>query len=318
MKNNVLFVAAALAVVFECYSYSDFSLQLLDKDYDHTHIVVYETLENQKHSHIVFIKDQHNNRYVVKQDKSFSLKAQLQVALEMLSAYIAASIGISAHQVQILPVGVSFPGKAIIERPATIHTLMPGSVIRALKKKIYSGFSINQGGNPTRSARGLTPFVIKCMSWHQDLPLIVALDTFIANRDRSRKNLLYDEINNRFYAIDMALVYDMPSEEVFIPQLACDNVEFMIKNKVSFKKRKWRAIRCYYATLLQLLEHFPPQTICTLLDEFVQKSGLSEKYHNDGAFHNLLAKYKDIIEKAYSENERLVGLLSQLLKESPL
>jgi len=313
-----LFIAVALAVVFECQSYSDFSFQVLNQDYDHTHIVVYETLENQKHSHITFIKDQHNNRYVVKQDKSFSLKAQLQVALEMLSAFIAASIGISAHQVQIIPVGVSFPGKVVVERPATIHTFMPGSVIRALKKKIYSGFSINQGGTPTRPARGLTSSVIKCMSWHQDLPFIVALDTFIANRDRSRKNILYDEVNNRFYAIDMALVYDMPSEEIFIPQLACNNVEFMIKNKVSFKKRKWKAIRCYYATLLQLLEHFPPHTTCALLDTFVQKAGLNEKYYNDIAFHNVLEKYKVVIEKAYNENERLVGLLSQLLKESPL
>lgn len=314
MKINYVFIALAVTTVFGCHAYHNF--QVLNDDYNN--IVVDKILENQKHSHITFIKDQHNNCYVVKQDKSFSLKAQLQVALEMLSAYIAASIGISAHQVQIIPVGASFPGKVVVERPATIHTFVPGSMIRALKKKIYSGFSINQGGNPTRQAQGFTVSVIKCMSWHQDLPFIVALDTFIANRDRSRKNILYDEISNRFYAIDMALVYDMPSEELFIPRLTCDNVEFMIKNKVSFKKRKWKAIRYYHSTLLQLLEHFPPQTTCALLDEFVRKAGLNEKYYNDIAFHNVLEKYKVVIKKAYSENECLVGLLSQLLKESPL
>ena len=99
---------------------------------------------------------------------------------------------------------------------------------------------------------------------------------------------------------------------------SCDNVEFMIKNKVSFKRRKWKAIRCYHETLLKLLKNFPSQKTYSLLCKFAQQAGLTERYYNTNVFHDFLQKYKVVIEKAYSENERLADLLSQLLKESPL
>lgn len=296
----------------------EFPFELLNQNCDHTTIIVYKTLDDQKHSYITFLKDVRDNCYVVKQDKSFSLKAQFQVVLESLSAYMAQQLHISAHQVELLPVGTIFPGKVVVEKPATIHTFMTGSVIKDIPRLMRAKFSINQGGNQTSPAKGLTEFVIKCMARHKDLPPIVALDTFIANRDRSRKNLIYDEQTNKFYAIDMALVYDMPLEELFIPYLSCKNIELMIKNRVSFKKRKWKAIYSYYITLVQLLEQFPPQTTYSLLYEFTKKSGLIEKYQDNIAFFDLLLKYKIVIEKAYSENKRLVILLEQLLHNSSL
>lgn len=294
----------------------EFPFELLNEDYDRDTIVIYKTLDDQKHSYITFLKDKNGDCYLVKQDRSFSLKAQLQVALEMLCAHIASSLNIPAHRVELLPVGFCFPGKPILEKPATIHTLMTGCVIKDIPDKRFLRFSINQGGNQTSPAQGLTITVIKYMSRHSDLPQIVALDTFTANRDRSRKNLIYDTYNNRFYAIDMALVYDVPLQDSFIPYLSCKNVELMIENKILFKKRKWRALNCYYNTLLQLLERFPPEKTYSLLYEFAQKSGLIEKYKDTIAFENLLLKYKTVIEKAYNENKRLVSLLGQLLHNS--
>lgn len=305
------------AYVMEMYPKKyEFPFELLNEDYDHDKIVVYKTLEDQKHSYITFLKDLDGNCYVVKQDKSFSLKAQFQVVLEVVSAYMAEQLHISAHQVELLPVGTIFPGKIVIERPATIHTLVTGLVIKDIAYKLFAKFSINQGGNQKYSARGLTEFVIKCMSRHADLSPIVALDTFIANRDRSRKNLIYDEYKNKFYAIDMALVYDPPLEDLFIPYLSCKNIEVMIKRGTSFKKRKKKALHSYYHTLLQLLEKFPPEATYSLVYEFAEKSGLVEKYNNNIAFENLLLKYKTVIEKAYSENKRLVILLEKLLSDS--
>ena len=49
----------------------------------------------------------------------------------------------------------------------------------------------------------LTIVIIYRMTWHVQLPIIVALDLFICNTDRHRGNLFYDAVTDTFCAIDM-------------------------------------------------------------------------------------------------------------------
>jgi hypothetical protein len=297
--------------------------EFLYQEYDYNSFIIYKVLENQKHSYITFLKDMDDNCYLVKQDKSVSVKSHLLPALEMLASYMCSHLGISAHSVEILPIGMSFPGKDIIDIPATIHTVVPGIIIKQVKNAKYHMLSINQGGNPQKAAQGLTRPVIRCMSLNADLPPIVALDTFIANRDRGRKNLLYDKKYDKFYAIDMAVIYDVKQNDYFIPELACKNVEVMMRNKVRFTRGEWQAIKSYYETLLRLLDNFPPEKTYFLFYQFIEQSGVFEKYKNHTEsmnqikLDNYLKIYKSMIEKAYSNNEKLVDLLAQLLQKSP-
>lgn len=42
------------------------------------------------------------------------------------------------------------------------------------------------------------------MSRYKDLPVLVALDTFVGNADRAGSNYFCDETTDTFYGIDMA------------------------------------------------------------------------------------------------------------------
>ena len=298
----------------EIDDYKDF-FHLLDKNYDHTVITITKFLEFQKHSYIFFIKDAEGNEYIVKQDKSVSLKHQFQVVLEKLSAYMASAVGISAHKVEIIAAHIPFPGKIIQERPASIHTFMPGISIRDLPEgALYQGISIKQAGNPKRPRLGLNTKVIRRMAEHDDLPPIVALDTFISNSDRNKANVLYDEINNRFYAIDMCAIYDIFREDrIPIAILACNNISAMIQNKIIFPDKQICALKKYQSVLLELLEKFPPTKIYSLMYHFIEQAGLGKEC-NFRSLNAMFQYYKNAIEETYKECERLVILISELLE----
>ena len=325
MYNSVLKIVVVVVLFFECTFYgitrvpcntrSNPSFEILHEDYDHNTIVVYKNLNDQKHSYIYFIRDHEGRRYVIKQDKAYSLKAEFQVVFEMLSAYMAQCVGVSAHEVELLPIGLSFPGKVILERPATIHTFVPGSTLRERKNISFSRFSIKQGGRPQSSAKGLTKRVIESMSFHQDLPPIVALDTFIANRDRNKANLIYDKQSDRFYAIDMALIYDLRYEDLYLPEIAIYNIKAMVKNKVLFNKSELMAIQQYREVLLDLLELFPSERIYSLLWDFTEQAGLTQKYDHQ-VIHDFLGQYKSAIERSCTSNRYLSALLLKVLKRS--
>lgn len=287
---------------------------VLNPSYDHEKLVIYKTLDKQKHSYISFMKDDQDHRYVVKQDRSFSIKAHFLTVFEMVSAYMAECFNISAHHVGILPIGLSFPGKIFIERPATIHSFVPGYTLREKKPARYSNFSIKQGGQPFSKKKGFNKRTIECMARNKYLPAIVALDTFVANRDRNKANVIYDEKDDRFYAIDMALIFDLTHDHIFLPEVACSNVKDMIANKVLFTPLQLKAIEEYQKTLLLLLEKFPPKEIYSLMDTFIMQVGLREKY-SDAIIRAFLEKYIIGIERAYKANKHLVTLLSQLSQQ---
>lgn len=289
---------------------------LLDADYDHDKLVVYKFLDTQKSSYIVFIKDDEGNHYIVKQEKCFSLSKQIRSIAEALCAHIASVLSIPSQQVKILPVGFSFPGKFMTKRVGTIHTLVPGDTIRSNPDGLYGRLDIKQPTDNTIpfEQQGFTERTIFWMSQHPDLPLIVALDTFVGNKDRNKANILYDSESNSFYAIDMALIYDIESDRKPVAQIACEQVTQMIMKNKQFTEKELEALHAYRSMLKRLVSNFPPNVMCKLLDKFFIESKIVKTHlFSTKDIMSLLNGYKRAIKQSYVDIKKLIYLLFVLM-----
>ena len=303
--------------IFFCRSNKNNVLsKLLDVDYDHDKLVIYKFLDTQKCSYIVFVKDSEDNHYVVKQEKYPGLTKQIRAIAEALCAHIASSLSIPSQQVKILPIGMPFPGKFITKRVGTLHTLVPGNTIRAIPNSLYGKLDIKQ---PTDNSipfeqQGFTERTIFWMSQHPDLPLIVALDTFVGNKDRNKANILYDSESNSFYAIDMALIYDVESSRKPVAQIACEQVTQMIINNTQFTEKELEALRLYRSMLKRLVFNFPPNVMCALLDSFFIESKIVKTHlFSTKDIMSLLNAYKRAIKQSYIDIKKLIYLLFVLM-----
>jgi len=291
--------------------------KVLDPHYDHDDIVVYKFLETQKSSYILFIKDKDENHYVVKQEKSKTLVKQFRALSETLCAHIAATLDIPSHRVRLLPVGVPFPGKFITKRIATLHTLVPGDTVRTLADRTYGKIDIKQATDESIpfDRQGFNERTIFFMSLHPQLPKIVALDTFIGNKDRNKANILYDQNDDSFYAIDMALMYDVSGNRKSVAQVACDQVTHMITQNKQFTQKEREALITYRSILQELIKEFPPKKLGELLDFLLAGSGLikQDSFYDEKEIYALLNIYKRAIRQSYIEVKKLVYLLFILI-----
>ena len=292
---------------------------VLDSDYDHDNVIVYKFLDAQKSSYIVFVKDDESNNYVVKQEKYKELKRQFRAISEALCAHIALSLDIPSQQVKIIPVGTAFPGKFVTKRVATLHTLVPGVTIRSLKSgSLYSSLDIKQDASEDTPVerRGLTEKIIYWMSQHPDLPLIVALDTFTGNKDRNKANILYDQETDRFYSIDMALMYDIFGERRSLAQLACDQVNGMIKRGKVFTEKEREALIAYRSMLKKLVYNFNPKIMCQLFDDFFLESKIVKtSLFGTKEIMASINEYKRSMRESYIDIKKLIYLLLILINQ---
>jgi len=291
----------------------------LEKEYPN--ITVYRFLELQKNSYITFIKDEITGKnYLVKQEKSSTLERQFQVVFEKLAAHMAFVTGIPAHQVIIIPAGVSFPGKNFIERTATLHTVVPGITLRQLTDGYYSKLDLKQNNNKELSfdELGLNKRLISFMALHEDLSAIVALDTFIGNNDRNKANVLYDQNNDHFYAIDMSSLYNVGNGNKRISFLACEHIEFMLTCQLPlFSREEKEALKNYSRILETLVQKFPPSKIYRLIRKFMEEAHLTDmQYFDIKEVNSFFDKYKIVIRESYLDNKRLLYLLDHIINKS--
>ena len=163
-----------------------------------------------------------SKRYIVKQKKDCE-KTVVSVMRDALASYIAKNLGV-AHFVKIISAEEEFPGKIYQNCPATLLTVAAGKVIRQLDKNHkYFRLSLQQRSVKDVTRKELDTWldeeVIFHMTWHKQLPIIVALDLFICNSDRHRGNLFYDDETDSFCAIDMDNIYRRN-----LPDFACKNL----------------------------------------------------------------------------------------------
>jgi hypothetical protein len=290
---------------------------LLSPSYDHDNIIVYKFLDQQKNSYIVFIKDEEDNHYIVKQEKGRLLKNQFRSLCETLCAHIATQLSIPSHYVKLLPIGMNFPGKFISKRTATLHTKVPGNTIRTSTHNLYSKLDIKQAtdNNLPFDRQGLNERTIFSMSLHPQLPKIVALDTFIGNKDRNKANILYDSVTDAFYAIDMSLMYDIVGNRKSVAQIACEKITYMIEQHQKFSKQELQALNAYRIVLQDLVKEFPPKKIGDLLDALILESGLigALSPFAEKDVYALSNVYKRAMKQSYAEVKKLIYLLYVLI-----
>src|SRR5260221_3930335 len=145
-------------------------------------------------------------RYIVKQKKACK-KTIISVIRDALAAYIAKDLGI-AHSVEIISPDNDINGKIYQHCPATLLGIAKGKIIRHLAQdhKFFQ-LSLQQRNLNNLDEKILNKWlnetIISQITWHKQLPIIIALDLFVCNSDRHRGNLFYDDITDSFCAIDM-------------------------------------------------------------------------------------------------------------------
>ena len=83
-----------------------------------------------------------NDKFVIKQIKDSSPDEQLLLVLDTLGCFIAESSAIPLNKVKIIPPNRPFPGKQVLELPATLHSLAPG--VSTDKKCSYQDIDVHQ------------------------------------------------------------------------------------------------------------------------------------------------------------------------------
>jgi len=269
---------------------------------------------------IAFLGNIHNNdRYVLKQrttDFCFT-----SIVREMVVASIAKTIRMRANDVTIIPVHYPFPGRLDPEKPATLHTFVPGVDLRELPEHYHKPY-LKQTTKPER-IKGLQKAMISDMARHPDLPILVAFDTFVADNDRHPGNILYDEESNHYFAIDM--------EQTFtnnIAQYAHALFELLIKEKLEQAKQEKKveeekekkadllsteeinALKVYQFTLKTLIPLYPPETIFARIAQARIEAGI-ENHEESGEIEKAL---QQTIQDNYDSCIQTVASLDVLLK----
>jgi hypothetical protein len=251
--------------------------------------------------------------YLVKQKKDY--RKQLAVVRDALSAYIAEDLDI-AHQICIIANTDKIPGKMKPRWPATLHTIVPGDTVRKQKGCKYRLLRLRQFWAQAQSfsEKGLTKLIINHMTWHKQLPVIVALDLIIGNSDRHCGNLCYDVTTDTFYAIDMD---DTFNKDLCL--LAYKKLKIMQRNNVTFTQEEINALDHMKKILIFLVYKHKPKKLIEKLYYFAKKAGFDKgsDLYNDRIRGKLLY-YEKIIIQTNKSAHQLISLLDKIVKNKSL
>lgn len=248
-------------------------------------------------------------KYLVKQKKEF--KKQLAVIRDALAAWIAKDLKI-AHQVDIIPYKDNFPGKIQINWPATLHTLAAGSTVREQLDCKYNELRLRQfwACASTLGEKGLTRAIITYMTWHRQLPVIVALDLLIGNSDRHCGNLCYDPKTDTFCAIDMDDTFNKD-----LCELASQKLIFIMEQDTApFTRQEIAALISMRDTLGFLVHKHKPKEIIAKLYFFAKKAGFSkgDKMYDERVEKKLLF-YENTIKATDISARKLIVMLDKII-----
>jgi len=272
-------------------------------NYKDQEVVVVKSFDS-KNAHITFVRI-NNQLYIIKQKRDKS-KLTVSVIRDALAAYIADHFNI-AHSVEVISKKDKVNGKVFEDLPATLHTIAPGKMVRDVEGK-YSQLCIRQRC-PDMINRWFDEIIVDQITWHEDLPIIVALDIFLCNRGRHNKNLFYDEKTDSFCAIDMDNIY-----RINLPLYACANLEKMIKNKKKFTAKEIEALKVVRQTLDFLLKKYSPNTLIDLLYMFANQAGYADNSSADNiAIKKKIKLYEQTIIESQISAYKLVKILDKII-----
>jgi len=241
-------------------------------------------------------------------------KKQLSVVRDALAAYIAKDLEI-AHQICIVSFKKKIPGKIKSLWPATLHTLAPGETVRSQRDSKYNALRLRQFWATAKNfnEKGLTRSIISYMTWHRQLPIIIALDLMIGNSDRHCGNLCYDPEADTFCAIDM--------DDTFNKDLclfACEKLKAMVEiDGVVFTPEEIVALKNMRDVLKFLVRKHKPADLIKKLYEFAKKAGFSKgnKMYTESVQKKLM-HYEEMITQSSKSAHKLIAVLDKIIQKS--
>jgi hypothetical protein len=265
---------------------------------------------------ISIVENSEGKRSIVKQIKEPSADEQFLLVIDAVACSIAESLEIPVNQVTLISPEMSYDGKTFPDRPASLHTLAPG--ISAEEKLPWPDFTLHQKfrkkdswiwekwGPLTDGETGLTPDVIHHMSLHPILAAIAALDTYTGNADRSNPNIFYAEKTNSFCGIDMAAAFNS-----LLAKAACFQIDRIINGEFVPDQLEIVALNRYRLTLNALIQKYPPEVTCELLDRYAMQAGFypgSVLYTQD--VQDRIQYHKQMIRQNYQDSLSLLNKMN--------
>lgn len=310
MKIRILILNLTLF----CQASTNFSV-LKEEELLNYQVVDLEIKSNSSDAIIKFIKDKDNNLHIIKQIKDESLEEQFLLLNDFIACQIGYHINININKVFLIPRNILSSFKIFPNRAATLHLCVPGKNIEPLPDFLPSWFTIHQKSNSIWQKayhlkpehQGLTQEIIESMSLHNDLPPIVALDTFVGNADRSEPNLFYCNKSKCFYAIDLAAAFNTNLAEIAIIRIS-----ELIKNNY-FKKCKpqiLNTLKVYRDTLDKLYCNYSDNKIIKYFQDYYSLIFTESNYIE---IKNRFEFQKNIITKNYIATKKLIDIIDQII-----
>ena len=245
--------------------------------------------------------------YIVKQ-KSRPWE-QIKVVGEALAGYIARDLGI-AHAVEVISLHTYIPGKVEYRWPCLLLSRVPGTPLRELRVGVLnSTLDIEQGYAKPEERQGLQRETIRQSTLHPQLPVIIALDLMIGNRDRHRGTLLYDNVSNSFCVIDMD-----DSFEVDLTLVAVENLCKMTVTGPEFDAGERLSLGIMLSTVRQLLARHRSNELIYMLDYYLMKSGMGKGTPaHTPEVETRVGEYAAVIADTWVNARKLVSVLEYIV-----
>lgn len=190
-----------------------------------------------------------------------------------------------------------------------MHTIAEGKTVREQPESRYYQLSLKQRSpEDLLTGRWLTEEIIDQMTWHKQLPIIIALDLFICNTDRHGGNLFYDPVTDCFCAIDMDNIFRRD-----LPALACKKLDIMVNiHKKKFTKKEIIALASVRDTLQFLLKKYSSKQIIIQLNLFAKQVG-KVSVIDSKKMAKKIAHHEEMIVQSRKSVHKLIDALDEII-----
>jgi hypothetical protein len=264
-----------------------------------------------------------SNIYILKQIHNESMNEQFLLINDAIASTIGYDAGIHVNEVFFIPYTNAKHIKIYPDRAATLHSYISGKDLEQelpvyltddfiIHQRIINVESIWQKRWPLHEhQQGFTQIILENMSLHEDLPPIVALDTFLGNSDRSLPNIIYNKSNNHFYGIDQAAVFGNNLAAIAHKRLKeLLETDFLLTSD----SKIINSLQEYQKALLHLREKNIPSAIIQNMQELLPYLG-PNSLQNDLIDRRIKHETR-IINNSYESILELILLIDQIISRS--
>jgi hypothetical protein len=258
-----------------------------------------------KNSKLRLLSNSKGEKFLLKQGRKATPSSVFRTLLDVLGVSIAQSLSIKCNDIELISAASKCKHKFYSNLPATLHAFVESKSL--CRSAHYPGLYLRQR-KKSQSAHispHFSPAIITNMSRHRDLPPLVAVDTFIANTDRSCANLFFQPNTNEFTAIDFGESY-----KTNLPEEVIKTIRQVQKENIGLTTEEIHGLSLYKKTLDRLLNSYTPAILSKKIDFLLKKANLDP---DEGSLHSQCQKYAAKIKTTVKKNYASTAELSRVL-----